>query len=180
MGIPRGKPCAVIQQYLIAVAVVPAADQHRAAVGSQNGCAFRRGNIRAAMPGIAEGVHFPEVAGYIGVTRQRPAQLAIGNSSPAAKCQQAGAHFLGKQLVQNVPLVLRKAVQIRQRIHRFAADRDVKNVLRDRLRVGFVLGRFRCGGYFLHLGTYFVHRPKGVLNQLLLAFVNDDHITVVV
>ena len=114
------------------------------------------------------------------MTRQRPAQLAIGHSSPAAKCQQAGAHFLGKQLVQNVPLVLRKAVQIRQRIHRFAADRDVKNVLRDRLRVGFVLGRFRRGGYFLHLGAYFVHRPKGFLNQLLLAFVYDDHIAVVV
>ena len=37
------------------------------------------------MPGIAKGVCFPEVAGYIGVTRQRPAQLAIGNSNPAAQ-----------------------------------------------------------------------------------------------
>ena len=34
VGIPRGKPCTVIQQYLIAVAVVPATDQHCAAVGS--------------------------------------------------------------------------------------------------------------------------------------------------
>ena len=76
MGVPRGKSSAVIQQHLIAVAVVPAADQHRAAVGSQDGCAFRRGNIRAAMPGVAEGIHFPEVAGYISVPRQRPLQGA--------------------------------------------------------------------------------------------------------
>lgn len=95
MGVPRGKSSAVIQQHLIAVAVVPAADQHSAAVGGEDGCALRRGNVRTAMPGIAKSVHFPEVAGYIGVTRQRPAQLAIGNSNPAAQCQQAGAHFLG-------------------------------------------------------------------------------------
>ena len=132
------------------------------------------------MPGVAKGVHFPEVAGYISVPRQRPAQFAVRNSDPAAQGKQAGAHFLGKQLLQNVPLVLRKAVQIRQRVHRFAADRDVQNVLRDRLRVRFVLGRLRRGGYFLHLGAYFVHRPKSVLNQPLLAFVNDDHIAVVV
>ena len=132
------------------------------------------------MPGIAEGVHFPEVAGYIGVTRQRPAQFAVRNGDSAAQGKQTGAHFLGKQLVQNVPLVLRKVVQICQRVHRFAADRDVQNVLRDRLRVRFVLGQFRCDGYFLHLGAYFVHRPKSVLNQPLLAFVYDDHIAVVV
>ena len=59
--------------------------------------------------------------------RQRPAQLAIGNGNPAAQSKQAGTHFLGKQLVQNVPLVLRKAVQVCQRVHRFAADRDVQN-----------------------------------------------------
>ena len=69
------------------------------------------------MPGIAESIHFPEVAGYISVSRQRPAQRAIGNSNPAAQSKQTGAHFLGKQLVQNVPLVLRKAVQICQRVH---------------------------------------------------------------
>ena len=73
MGVPRGKSSAVIQQHLIAVAVVPAADQNSSAVGSQDGCTFRRRNVRAAMPGVAEVVHFPEVAGYIGVTRQRPA-----------------------------------------------------------------------------------------------------------
>jgi len=110
MGVPRGKPCAVIQQYLIAVAVVPATDQHCAAVGSQDGCSLRCGNICAAMPGIAEGVHFPEVAGYISVPRQRSAQRTIGSGNPTAQGKQAGAHFLGKQLVQNVPLVLRKAV----------------------------------------------------------------------
>lgn len=66
-----------------------------AAEGSQDGCSLRCGNICAAMPGIAEGVHFPEVAGYIGVSRQRPAQLAIGNSNPAAQSNQTGAHFLG-------------------------------------------------------------------------------------
>ena len=180
VGVPRGQARAVIQQHLIAVAVVPAADQHRTAVGGEDRRTLRRGNIRAAVPGIAEGVHFPEVAGYISMPRQRPAQLAVGNGGPTAQGKQTGAHFLGKQLAQNVPLVLRKVVQICQRVHRFAADRDVQNVLRDRLRVRFVLGRFRRGGYFLHLGAYFVHRPKGVLNQLLLAFVYDDHIAVVV
>ena len=73
VGVPRGQARAVIQQNLIAVAVVPAADKHRAAVGSQDGRTLRRGNVRASMPGIAEGVHFPEVAGYISVPRQRPA-----------------------------------------------------------------------------------------------------------
>lgn len=77
MGIPRGQTRAVIQQHLIAIAVIPAADQHSAAVGGEDGCALRRGNVRTAMPGIAEGVHFPEVAGYISVPRQRPAQLAM-------------------------------------------------------------------------------------------------------
>ena len=95
VGVPRGQARAVIQQHLIAVAVVPAADQHRAAVGSQDRCALRRWNIRAAVPGIAEGVHFPEVAGYIGVTRQRPAQFTVRNSNHAAQGKQAGTHFLG-------------------------------------------------------------------------------------
>ena len=95
VGVPRGKSSAVIQQHLIAVAVVPAGDNDRAAVGGENRRSLRRGNIRAAMPGIAESVHFPEVAGYIGVPRQRPAQLAIGNSNHAAQGKQAGTHFLG-------------------------------------------------------------------------------------
>ena len=110
VGVPRGQTRTVIQQHLIAVAVVPAADQHRAAVGSQNGCSLRRGNIRAAMPGVTVSVVVTKIAGNIGVAGQRPAQRAILDDA-AAKCQQAGTHFLGKQLVQNVPLVLRKAVQ---------------------------------------------------------------------
>ena len=95
VGVPRGQARAVIQQHLIAVAVVPAADQHRAAVGSQDGCALRGWNIRAAMPGVAESVYFPEVAGYIGVSRQRPAQFTVRNSNHAAQGKQAGTHFLG-------------------------------------------------------------------------------------
>ena len=34
VGVPRGQARAAIQQNLIAVAVVPAADKHRAAVGN--------------------------------------------------------------------------------------------------------------------------------------------------
>ena len=119
MGIPRGKSSAVIQQHLIAVAVVPAADQHRAAVGSEDRRSLRRGNVRAAMPGIAEGVHFPEVAGYISVSRQRPLQGAVTDhaADTAAQCQQIRAQFIRQQLAKNVALVLRKAVQFRQRVH---------------------------------------------------------------
>ena len=40
VGVPRGQTRAVIQRHLIAVAVVPATDQHRAAVGSQDMCAL--------------------------------------------------------------------------------------------------------------------------------------------
>ena len=101
-------------------------------------------------------------------------------NTPQSDISEDEAQKIADYLASGGTLVLRKAVQICQRVHRFAADRDVQNVLRDRLRVGFVLGRFRCGGYFLHLGAYFVHRPKGVLNQPLLAFVYDDHIAVVV
>ena len=95
MGIACGQTRTVVQQNLIAVAVVPAGNDDRAAVGSQDGGALRRGNVRAAMPGIAEGVHFPEVAGYIGAPRQRPAQFTVRNSNPAAQGKQAGTHFLG-------------------------------------------------------------------------------------
>ena len=150
----------------------------KASVGSQDGCTLRCGNIRAAMPGIAESVRFPEVAGYISVSRQRPAQRAIGNSNPAAQGKQAGAHFLGKQLVQNVPLVLRKAVQICQRVHRFAADRNVQNVLRDRLRVGVVLGGFGSGVYFFDLVGDLVHSPKGVLDALHLGGIDNDNVAI--
>ena len=62
VGVPCGQARTVIQQHLIAVAVVPATDQHRAAVGSQDMCALWHGNVSAAMSGIAEGVHLPEMA----------------------------------------------------------------------------------------------------------------------
>ena len=62
VGVPRGQARAIIHQHLIAGVVVPAADQHRAAVGSQDMCAPWRRNVSAVMPGIAEGVHFPEMA----------------------------------------------------------------------------------------------------------------------
>ena len=61
VGIARGQARTVIQQHLIAIAVIPTGNHYSAAVGSQNGCTLRRGNVRAAMPGVAEGVHFPEV-----------------------------------------------------------------------------------------------------------------------
>ena len=127
VGIARGKSCTIVQQHLIAVAVVPAADQHRAAVGSQDGCSLRCGNICAAMPGIAEGVHFPEVAGYISVSRQRPLQGAVTDrvADTAAQCQQIRAQFVRQQLVKNVALVLREIVFFSQLGYTFAADRDV-------------------------------------------------------
>ena len=73
VGVPRGQARAVIQQNLIAVAVVPAADQHRTAVGSQDGCTLRRGNVRTAMPGITVSVVVTKIAGNIGLAGQRPA-----------------------------------------------------------------------------------------------------------
>ena len=112
MGIACGQAHAVIQQNLIAVAVVPAADQHRTAVGGEDRRTLRCGNIRAAMPGIAEGVHFPEVAGYISVPMQRPLQGAAADhvADTAAQCQQIRAQFVRQQLVKNVALVLREIV----------------------------------------------------------------------
>ena len=47
VGVPRGQAHAVIRQHLIAVAVVPTADQHRAAVGSEDRRTLRRGNIQS-------------------------------------------------------------------------------------------------------------------------------------
>ena len=130
------------------------------------------------MPSIAEGIHFPEVAGYIGVTRQRPAQLAIGNSNPAAQGKQAGTHFLGKQFVQYVFLVLGEIVQLSQFIHSFAADGDVQDVFSLLLRVGVVLGGFGSYVHFFDLVGDLVHRPKGVLNTLLLGGIDNDNIAV--
>ena len=106
VGVLRGQARAVIQQHLIAVAVVPAADQHRAAVGSEDRCALRRGNVRATMPGITEGVHFPEVAGYIGVTRQRPAQFTVRNGDSPTQGKQVGGAFPRKAAGAKCPVGL--------------------------------------------------------------------------
>ena len=132
VGVPRGQARAIIQQNLIAVAVVPTTDQHRAAVSSQDGRAFRRGNIRAAMPGIAESVHLSEVRGQHGMSRQRPEQRSVpggrgaGASTKARTAQsyQHGTHLVGKQQVQNIALILREVVVRGQRIDRFAANGD--------------------------------------------------------
>ena len=47
VGIPRGQARAVVQQNLVAVAVVPAGDNGRAAVGSEDRRTLRRGNIQS-------------------------------------------------------------------------------------------------------------------------------------
>ena len=72
VGVPRGKSSAVIQQNLVAVAVVPARDNDRAAVGGENRRPLRRGNVRTAMPGITVSVVVTKIAGNIGVAGQRP------------------------------------------------------------------------------------------------------------
>ena len=73
MGVPRGKSSAVIQQHLIAVAVVPATDQYRTAVGSEDRRTLRRGNVRTAMAGVAVSIVITKIAGNLGVAGQRPA-----------------------------------------------------------------------------------------------------------
>ena len=47
VGVPRGQARTVVQQNLVAVAVVPAGDNGRAAVGSEVRCTLRRGNIQS-------------------------------------------------------------------------------------------------------------------------------------
>ena len=73
VGIARGKSRTVIQQNLVAVAVVPAGNNDRAAVGGENRRPLRRGNVRTAMPGITVSVVVTKIAGNIGVAGQRPA-----------------------------------------------------------------------------------------------------------
>ena len=73
VGIPRRQARAVVQQNLVAVAVVPARDNDRAAVGGENRRPLRRGNVRTAMPGITVSVVVTKIAGNIGVAGQRPA-----------------------------------------------------------------------------------------------------------
>ena len=73
VGVPRGQARTVVQQNLVAVAVVPAGDNDRAAVGSEDRRTLRRRNIRAAMPGITVSVVVTKIAGNLGVAGQRPA-----------------------------------------------------------------------------------------------------------
>ena len=73
MGVPRGQACTVVQQNLVAVAVVPAGNDDRAAVGGEDRRSLRRGNVRTAMPGIAVSIVVTKIAGNIGVAGQRPA-----------------------------------------------------------------------------------------------------------
>ena len=47
VGVPRGQARTVVQQNLVAVAVVPAGDNGRAAVGSEDRRPLRRGNIQS-------------------------------------------------------------------------------------------------------------------------------------
>ena len=65
VGIPRRQARAVVQQNLVAVAVVPARDNDRAAVGGENRRPLRRGNVRTAMPGITVSVVVTKIAGNI-------------------------------------------------------------------------------------------------------------------
>ena len=73
VGVPRGQARAVVQQNLVAGAIVPAGDNDRAAVGGENRRPLRRGNVRTAMPGITVSVVVTKIAGNIGVAGQRPA-----------------------------------------------------------------------------------------------------------
>lgn len=54
MGVTGGKAGSIVDQDLIAETVVPAADQHGAAVGGQDRCSARRGNINTLMTGVFE------------------------------------------------------------------------------------------------------------------------------
>ena len=112
------------------------------------------------------------------MSRQRPAQRAIGNSNPTAQGKQAGAHFIGKQFVQYVFLFLGEIVQLGQLIHGFAVDGDMQDVFSLLLRVGVVLGRFGSGVYFFDLVGDFVHSPKGVLHTLLLGRIDNNNVAV--
>ena len=47
VGVPRGQARTVVQQNLVAVAVVPAGDNDRTAVGGEDRRTLRRGNIQS-------------------------------------------------------------------------------------------------------------------------------------
>ena len=166
MGIPRRQARAVVQQNLVAVTVVPAGNDNCAAVGRKDGGTLRCRNVGAAMAGVAVGVGFTEVAGNIGVTGQRPAEVAVlDDADTVAEGEQGGAHFGGEEFVQYVVLVLGEIVQLRQFVHGFAADGDVQDVVGFGGRVGVVLGGFGGGVYFFDFVGDAVHGPKGVLDS---------------
>lgn len=60
--IPCGQTSSIINQYLIAKTVVPAANQNSAAVGGQNRGPFWGGNVNASVSGIAKSVRLPKVS----------------------------------------------------------------------------------------------------------------------
>ena len=114
MGIPRRQARAVIQQNLVAIAIVPAGNDYRTAVGGQDRRTLRRGNIRSAMAGVTVSVVIPKIAGYVGVTGQRPAEFAVLDDADtaAAEGKQRRAHFIGEKFAQYVFLVLGEIVQL--------------------------------------------------------------------
>ena len=73
VGVPRGQARTVVQQNLVAVAVVPAGNDDRSAVGGEDWRTLRRGNVRTAMAGVAVSIVITKIAGNIGVAGQRPA-----------------------------------------------------------------------------------------------------------
>ncbi len=111
MGIPRGKSCAVIQQHLITVAAVPAADQHRAAVGRQNGVPSGAGMSVPRCPALPRYPPFRNGRIYK-CDRQRPLQGCRHRPRRRHRrtTQQIRAQFVRQQLVKNVALVLREIV----------------------------------------------------------------------
>ena len=76
MGIPRRQARAVIQQNLVAIAIVPAGNDDRTAVSSQDRRTLRRGNIRTAMAGVAVSIFLAKIAGY----RSPEETFAVGKS----------------------------------------------------------------------------------------------------
>jgi len=101
VGVARRQACAVVQQDLVAVTVVPARNDNRTAVGGQNRRTLRRGNICAAMAGVAVSVVVTKITGNVSVTGQRPKQLAVldDTDAAAAKRHQSRAHFIGEKFV---------------------------------------------------------------------------------
>ena len=179
MGIPRRQARAVIQQNLVAIAIVPAGNDYRTAVGGQDRRTLRRGNIRSAMAGVTVSVVIPKIAGYVGVTGQRPAEFAVlDDADAAAEGKQRGAHFIGEKFVQYIVLVLGEIVQLGQLIHGFAVDGDMKDVFSLLLRVGVVLGGFGSDVYFFDLVGDLVHSSKGVLDALHLGGIDNDNVAI--